>query len=113
MSGGNREEHRLYFRIMNEEILHEEGLNMAEEKKGSGIGAAAAGGAAGTAAGVGGTVAGAAAGTTGAAAISSGLSVIGGIVGGGMFAGVCIVAAGPLIGGAIGYGIYKWVKRNK
>ena len=45
-----------------------------------------------------------------AAGISSGLAAIGGAVGGGMVAGVAVIAAIPLAAGAIGYGIIKGVK---
>ncbi|MHB9149121.1 MAG: hypothetical protein ACYC33_03390 [Thermoleophilia bacterium] len=53
-----------------------------------------------------------AAGITGVSAvgISTGLAALGGIVGGGMVAGVLVVAAIPLAGGALGYGVIKGVK---
>ncbi|MFK7950699.1 MAG: hypothetical protein AB8G11_24145 [Saprospiraceae bacterium] len=51
-----------------------------------------------------------------AAGISAGLAAIGSIVGGGMIAGVTVVAAIPILAGAIGYGLIKGIKsvfRNK
>ena len=42
--------------------------------------------------------------------ISSGLPALGGIVGGGMLAGVSVAAAIPLAAGALGYGVIKGVK---
>ncbi len=50
-----------------------------------------------------------------AAGITSGLAGIGGVVGGGMFAGVAVATVGPAIGAAaVGYGAYRawrWVTR--
>ncbi|GBU24151.1 hypothetical protein R83H12_00779 [Fibrobacteria bacterium R8-3-H12] len=55
--------------------------------------------------------AGAAAGTAGAAAFTSGLATVGSIVGGGgMLAGIGIVAVAPIAFGAAGYGTYKLYK---
>lgn len=45
-----------------------------------------------------------------AAGIASGLSTFGAIIGGGMVAGVVVVAALPIAAGATGYGIIKGVK---
>ena len=45
-----------------------------------------------------------------AAGIASGLSTLGAIIGGGMVAGVVVVAALPIAAGATGYGIIKGVK---
>ena len=46
----------------------------------------------------------------GATGITSGLAAVGGLVGGGMAAGLAVTAAAPLAVGAIGYGLYKWLK---
>jgi hypothetical protein len=46
----------------------------------------------------------------GATGITSGLSAIGAVAGGGMATGLAITAAAPLAVGAIGYGLYKWLK---
>jgi hypothetical protein len=46
----------------------------------------------------------------GAAGITSGLATVGGVVGGGMATGLAITAAAPLAVGAIGYGLYRWLK---
>ena len=87
---------------------------MQEEKKQEkdhsgviGLGAAGAGAAAGGA-----TVA-ALAGGTSAAAITYALGAIGGIVGGGMVAGLGVLLAGPIAIGAGAYGISKAVKKSK
>jgi|AntRauTorckE5430_2_1112549.scaffolds.fasta_scaffold12196_2 hypothetical protein len=45
-----------------------------------------------------------------AAGISSGLAAIGSIVGGGMIAGVTVVATIPILAGAVGYGLIKGIK---
>jgi hypothetical protein len=45
-----------------------------------------------------------------AAGITSGLAVLGGVVGGGMAAGLLVVASIPLAAGAVGYAIIKGVK---
>ena len=79
---------------------------MTDEEKAtiSGVGGSAA-----TAVGTVGAVT-AIGGGTSAAAITTGLATIGGVVGGGMLAGVAVCAAAPLaVGGAI-YGLYKWLK---
>jgi hypothetical protein len=47
----------------------------------------------------------------GAAGITSGLSAVGGLVGGGMAAGLVITAAAPIAVGALGYGLYKGIKK--
>ncbi|MCE4282757.1 hypothetical protein LYZ77_18560 [Xanthomonas hortorum pv. vitians] len=57
-----------------------------------------------------GVSAGAAAGTSGAAALTSGLATLGAIVGGGMTAGLVVVAAAPVVGGATMFGVYKLYK---
>ncbi|PJK03834.1 hypothetical protein CO612_08990 [Lysobacteraceae bacterium NML71-0210] len=44
-----------------------------------------------------------------AAGITSGLATVGGVVGGGMAAGLVTVAAAPLALGGIAYGLYKWL----
>ena len=83
------------------------------ENKTSELGAIAStltGATAGTVAGVSGVVAGAASGTAGAAALTSGLATVGSVVGGGMLAGICTVAAAPLVFGAAGYGVYRLYK---
>jgi len=45
-------------------------------------------------------------------ALTSGLATVGSVVGGGMLAGIGVVAVAPLIGGAIGYGIYRTFIKN-
>jgi hypothetical protein len=40
-------------------------------------------------------------------ALTSGLAAVGGVLGGGMLAGITVVAAAPVVGGVIGYGIYR------
>jgi hypothetical protein len=54
-----------------------------------------------------GVVVGAAEGTVGAAALTSGLASVGGIVGGGMFAGIIVVAAAPIACAALSWVIYR------
>lgn len=51
-------------------------------------------------------------GTAGISAVgmTSGLAALGAIIGGGMFAGIGVVAAIPLVVGAVGYGVVKLVK---
>lgn len=66
-----------------------------------------AGAVAGGGAAVAGVIAGAAAETAGAAALTSGLATVGGVIGGGMFAGMCVLVAAPVAGGALAYGIYR------
>lgn len=46
----------------------------------------------------------------GATGITSGLAAVGSIVGGGMAAGIGVVAAAPIACGALGYGLYRWLK---
>ncbi len=62
-------------------------------------------------AGVLGVIGGAAEGTAGAAMMTSGLATVGSIVGGGMFAGICVLTVAPIVGGAAGYGCYRLFKR--
>ena len=69
-----------------------------------------AGGVAGGTAAVAGVYAAAAAGTTGGAVITSGLAGLGGIIGGGMTAGLCVLAAAPIAGAAAGYGAFRLYK---
>ena len=69
------------------------------------------GAAAGAVAAVAGVIAGAAEGTAGAAALTSGLAAVGTVIGGGMFAGIVVVAAAPIAAGAAGFGIYKLYKK--
>jgi hypothetical protein len=57
--------------------------------------------------------AGAHAGTAGAAAISSGLAAAGGIVGGGMFVGISVVAAPAVVLGIGGYALISTMNRRK
>jgi hypothetical protein len=38
------------------------------------------------------------------------LAAVGGVVGGGMVAGLVVTAAAPIAIGAICYGVYKWLK---
>lgn len=86
---------------------------MAEEKSSEtgAIVSTLSGGAAGTVSAVCGVVAGAAEGTAGAAALTSGLATVGSLIGGGMFAGICVVAAAPVAFGAAGFGVYKLYKK--
>ncbi len=72
-----------------------------------------------------GTISGAALGTAGAgatviaggasgAAIMSTLATVGGVVGGGAIAGVCVIAAAPVVvSGTLGYGMYRYHKKGK
>ncbi len=60
---------------------------------------------------VAGIKAGAAAGTAGAAAMTSGLATVGSLLGGGMFAGICVAAAAPVAFGVLGYGGYRLYKK--
>ena len=46
----------------------------------------------------------------GARGITSGLAAVGSVVGGGMATGLVITTALPLAAGAVGYGLYKWLK---
>jgi len=69
------------------------------------------GAATGAVAAVAGVVVGAGEGTAGAAAMTSGLAAVGTFVGGGMFAGILVVAAAPVVLGAAGFGIYKLYKK--
>jgi hypothetical protein len=71
----------------------------------------AAGAVAGGTAAVGGVITGAATGTAGAAALTSGLATVGTIIGGGMFAGIAVVAAAPIAGAVAGYGIFRLYKK--
>ena len=49
---------------------------------------------------------------TGTAVVTSGLAAIGSVVGGGMLAGLGIVAAIPIAAGAVGYGGYRLIKNK-
>jgi len=42
--------------------------------------------------------------------ITSGLSAVGATIGGGMAAGFTVTAIAPLVLGAVGYGLYDWLK---
>lgn len=53
----------------------------------------------------------AAAGTAGAAAVTSGLAAVGSVIGGGMLAGIGVVAAAPIAGGAAMFCVYKLYQR--
>jgi len=46
----------------------------------------------------------------GATGITSGLAAVGAVAGGGMATGLAITVAAPLAVGAMGYGLYKWLK---
>lgn len=70
----------------------------------------ASGALAGGTAAIGGTIAGGAIGTAGGAALTSGLAATGTILGGGMVAGMVVLSAAPIVGGAVGYGIYNLYK---
>ena len=88
-----------------------ENSSAEQPKSSSDAGAAAAsvgGAAAGATAAVAGVMGAKAAGTAGAAALTSGLAA----VGGSMLAGLLVVAAAPVVGGLIGYGIYKACKQE-
>ena len=54
---------------------------------------------------------GAAARTAGGAAMTSGLAAVGSVVGGGMAAGIAVVAAAPIVGAITFYGVYRLYKR--
>ena len=89
---------------------------MAKKRNSSETGAivsTVSGGPAGAVAAVAGVVGGAAEGTAflSAAALTSGLAAVGTVVGGGMFAGILVVAAAPVVLGAAGFGIYKLYKK--
>lgn len=91
--------------------MNQKGKYMSNEK--AGIASTAAGGVAGIAGSVG-TVAAAGSVTgLGAAGITSGLAAVGSIVGGGMAAGLAVVAAAPIAAAGAGYGIFRVVKRVK
>jgi hypothetical protein len=81
-----------------------------EDKRSDDLGATVSAGV-GAAAGTSGAIAAVAAGGPvfglGAAGITSGLAAVGSIVGGGMAAGLCIVAAAPILAGAAAFGGYK------
>jgi len=49
-------------------------------------------------------------GGTSAAAITTGLAAVGGVVGGGMLAGIAVCAAAPLAIGGVCYGLVKWLQ---
>ena len=51
----------------------------------------------------------------GATGITSGLAAVGGVLGGGMLTGLCVVAAAPVVAGGAAYGAYKLYSklRNK
>ncbi len=80
-------------------------------KKGAVI-STVSGGAAGAVAVLYGVSAGAASGTAGAAAMTSGLATLGGVIGGGMAAGIVVLAAAPLAGCALGYLGFRFYKKN-
>lgn len=87
---------------------------MTEKKKTSSKGAIAStatGGIAGATAAITGVAAGASAGTAGAAAMTSGLAAVGSVIGGGMAAGISVVAVAPLAGCALGYGDFRLYKK--
>jgi len=88
---------------------------LSEKTKGSvekvAVASAGAGAVTGAVAGVGGVLAGGAAGTSGAAALTSGLAAVGSAIGGGMLAGIGMVAAAPIAFGAAGFGVYKLYKK--
>lgn len=84
------------------------------KSKSSGIGAVASmltGGVAMATVAVYKVVAGVAAGTVKDAALTSGLAVVGGIVGGGMAAGIVVVTAATILCGIVGFGLYKLYKK--
>lgn len=83
---------------------------MNKDEKGTLI-SVGSGGIAGGASGIAGVVVGAAEGTAGAAVLTSGLAAVGSVIGGGMLAGMCVVCAAPIAGGAACYGIYKLYKK--
>ncbi|HGM7298748.1 TPA: hypothetical protein ACKP7S_000492 [Stenotrophomonas maltophilia] len=90
------------------------GKCMARKKSSSAAGAAIStggGAVAGATSAILGVTSGAAAGTAGAAAVTSGLATVGSVVGGGMLAGLGVVAAAPIAGGAAMFGVYKLYQR--
>ena len=99
--------------VLNNTVLKDDESLDDEERDARSIGrkATIAGAGAATAGGI---AAVSAAGTTAglsAAGITSGLAAIGGTVGGGMAAGIVVVAAAPVAAAtALGYGIYKFAK---
>jgi len=87
---------------------------MARKKSSSAAGAAIStggGAVAGATSAILGVTSGAAAGTAGAAAVTSGLATVWSVVGGGMLAGLGVVAAAPIAGGAAMFGVYKLYQR--
>lgn len=83
--------------------------NAKKETEAGKMASTAAGGIAGAGAGIGAVIVGAKAGTVGAAAVTSGLAAVGGT----MLGGLVVVAAAPVAGAALGYGVYKWLKKDK
>ena len=69
---------------------------------GGALGAAGGAGVSAWAISTGGAVAG-----TSAAGVTSGLAALGGLVGGGMMAGVAVAAVPAIIGGYVGYKVFK------
>lgn len=83
---------------------------MAKQKNASSVlpaVSAGTGAVAGATSALAGIAASAAAGTSGAAATTSGLAAVGGIIGGGMAAGLIVVTAAPIAGATAMFGIYK------
>jgi hypothetical protein len=83
---------------------------MTRDEKGTLI-SAGSGSVAGATSAVTGVILGAAEGTAGAAALTTGLAAVGSVVGGGMLAGIVIVAATPIAGGLAFFGLYKLFKK--
>lgn len=69
------------------------------------------GGVAGSISAIAGVSVAAAEGAVGAAALTSGLAGVGTLVGGGMAAGLGVVACAPLLGAGACYGIYRIIKK--
>jgi len=87
---------------------------MSKKRKGKKWGApvsTVSGAGAGAIGAISGVVTGAAEGTAGAAMMTSGLATVGSIIGGGMFAGMCVLTVAPIVGGAAGYGCYRLFKK--
>jgi len=90
--------------------INKKEIFMSKDEKGTlvSVGSGSIGGSATALAGV---ALGAAEGTAGAAALVSGLAYLGMLVGGGMMAGIGVVCAAPILGGAACYGAYKLCKK--
>ncbi|WP_419470439.1 hypothetical protein [Candidatus Kuenenia sp.] len=92
---------------------------MGNDKDGSSVVGVMASTGTGAVAGAGGAVTAVAVGGVsglGATGITSGLAAVGTVVGGGMAAGLAVVAAAPIAAAGAGYGVYKlvkWLRRKR